>query len=43
MYQPGRLKEGLYFSLNYSSSYLEHCEEGSAEFDELVLKDDLED
>ena len=29
--------------MNYSCSYLEHCEEGSAEFDQLVFKDDLED
>ena len=36
-------KHCTYFSMNYSGSYLEHCEEGSAEFDQLVFKDDLKD
>ena len=43
MYQPGGLKEGIYISMNHSYFYLKHCEEGSAELDQLVFEDDLED
>ena len=44
MYQPGGLEDGEYCLVhNFALEYLEHCEEGSAEFDQLVFKDDLKD
>ena len=44
MYQPGGLEDGVYCLVHcVALEYLEHCEEGSAEFDQLVFKDDLKD
>ena len=40
---PERRNIHVLFCVLFSRMYLEHCEEGSAEFDQLVFKDDLED